>query len=110
MMTRILPAVVIGAAVLAFAPASAADISSLSAFLHSCSDDAKACHIVLADAVRSARSAKYGCIPATLSADDAADQLLHWMKATASADAKYEKEPFADLLWTGVDEVWPCKK
>ena len=110
MMIRLLSAVAIGAALLALAPASAADTSSLSAFLRGCNDDQKSCHMVLADAIRSARNAKYGCIPAALSADDAADQLLRWMKVTASANPKYEKEAFADLLWTGVDEVWPCRK
>ena len=110
MTTRILSAVAIGAALLALAPASAADTSSLSAFVRSCNTDSKGCHLVVRDAINAARNAKYGCIPATLSADEAADRLLQWMKVTANADSKYEKEPFSDLMWTGVDEVWPCPK
>ena len=105
MTTRILPALAIGAAVLALAPAAATDTSSLSAFLRSCSDDAKSCHLKLSDVVQSARNAKYGCIPAAISASDAADKLLEWMKTTASANPKYEKEPLSDRRILALQEV-----
>ena len=110
MTTRILTAVAIGAAVLALAPASATDTSSLSAFVRSCNDDAKGCRLMTRDAILTARNAKYGCIPESLSTGEAGDKLLQWLKETANADPKYAKEALTDLLWTGVDEIWPCPK
>lgn len=91
-------------------PASATDTSSLSAFVRSCSSDAKGCSVMTLSAIHSARSAKYGCIPADISDDDAGDKLLYWLKSTANADPKYANEALPDLMWTGIDELWPCKK
>jgi hypothetical protein len=91
-------------------PAAATDTSSLSAFVASCSSDAKGCHSVATSAIHSARNAKYGCIPADLSVDSAGDKLLDWLRDTAAKDPKYEKEALPDLMWTGIDHIWPCKK
>lgn len=91
-------------------PAQAVDMSSLPAFVQSCKDDVKACRVVAINAVQSARNARYGCIPAELSNDDAGDKLWGWLKDTANADPKLQKEPLSDLMWTGIDEIWPCKK
>ena len=110
MRLHFIPALALSAAVLAIVPAAATDTSSLSAFVQSCKDDAKGCHSITVNAILSARNAKYGCIPKDLDNDAAADKLLYWMKDTANGNAKYEKAEFTDLLWTGVDEVWPCKK
>jgi hypothetical protein len=110
MTTRILTALAIGAALLALAPASAADTSSLSAFVHSCNTDSKGCHFVIRDAINAARNAKYGCIPETLSVEEAGNKLLEWLQAANNASPKYAKDAFTDLLWTGIDEVWPCPK
>ena len=109
MTTRILTALAIGAAVFALAPASAADTSSLNNFVRSCNTDSKGCHFVLRDAVNAARNANYGCIPPSLSVEEAGNKLLEWLQA-ANAAGKYPKDPFTDLLWTGIDEVWPCPK
>jgi hypothetical protein len=110
MTTRILTAMAIGAAVLVLAPASAADTSSLNAFVRSCNTDAKGCRLVVRDAIQSARLAKYGCIPESLSVEEAGNKLLEWLQAANNASPKYDKDAFTDLLWTGVDEVWPCPK
>ncbi|GAA0583515.1 hypothetical protein [Rhizomicrobium electricum] len=91
-------------------PAAATDMSSLSAFVSSCTSDSKGCHSAATSAIHSARNAKYGCIPEKISADDAGDRLLDWLRYTAAKDPKYVKESLADLMWTGIDEVWPCKK
>lgn len=91
-------------------PAAATDTSSLSAFLASCSTDSKGCHSVVTSAIHSARNAKYGCIPADLSVEDAGNKLLDWLRDTAAKDPKNAKEALPDLMWTGIDEIWPCKK
>jgi len=110
MTTRILAVVAIGAALLALAPASAADTSSLSAFVRSCNTDAKGCRLLARDAIGTARNAKYGCIPEALSVEEAGNKLLDWLRAANNAAPKYAKDQFTDLLWTGIDEVWPCPK
>jgi hypothetical protein len=98
------------AAILAPTPAYAVDTSSIGGFVSSCRDDQKGCHALVLNAVLSARNAKYGCIPADLDNDSAADKVLGWLKATAANDAKYAKDALPDLMWTGIDETWPCKK
>lgn len=110
MRTCILSALVVTAAIVAGVPAGAADTSSLAAFVQSCKDDAKSCRSMTMNAIISARNAKYGCIPHDLSEDKAGDKLYDWLKDTANANPKYQKEALADLMWTGVDELWPCKK
>jgi|WetSurMetagenome_2_1015567.scaffolds.fasta_scaffold344430_1 hypothetical protein len=112
MTTRILSALALSAAVLACAtgPAAATDTSSLPAFVQSCAGDAKGCHSITLNAVITARSNHYGCIPKAVSDDAAADQLLDWLKNTANSNPKYEKEALPDLMWTGIDEIWPCHK
>jgi hypothetical protein len=110
MNTRVLSLLALSAAVLACAPALATDTSSLPAFVQSCASDAKGCHSITLSAITSARSNNYGCIPQTVNNDAAADQLLDWLKNTANGKPKYEKEPLPDLMWTGVDELWPCHK
>lgn len=91
-------------------PAMANDTSSLAAFVQSCKDDPKGCHSMTLSAIISARNAKYGCIPQDVTDEAAAEKLLDWLKNTANANPKYQKEALADLMWTGVDEIWPCKK
>lgn len=105
-----LSVLMVTAAVLAGAPAGAADASSLAAFVQSCKDDNKSCQTMTLSAIISARNAKYGCIPHDVSDEAAAGKLLDWLKNTANANPKYQKEALADLMWTGVDELWPCKK
>lgn len=90
-------------------PALAIDTSSLAGFVQDCSGDSKACHSMVLNAVISARNANYGCIPKDVSNDAAADKLLDWLKQ-ANKDPKYAKDALADLMWTGIDEIWPCKK
>jgi hypothetical protein len=51
----------------------------------------------------------YGCVPRALSADDAGEQLLDWLKGPARSNPKYEKMSLDDVLWEGVDALWPCK-
>ena len=106
---RLLPALLFSAAALIGMPASATDTSSLSAFLSTCSSDTKGCKAFTHDAVASAKSAHYGCVPHALSADDAGDQLLAWLKGPASANPKFEKMSLEDVMWEGVDALWPCK-
>lgn len=110
MRLHVFPALALTAAVLAGVPAAATDTSSLSAFVQSCRDDAKGCHSLTVNAIMSARNAKYGCIPKAVDSEEAGDKLLAWLKETANNNPKYEKDAFSDLLWTGVDEIWPCKK
>lgn len=104
---RIIP--VLALAVLTAAPALATDTSSLGAFVQSCSSDSKGCHSMTLNAIHSARNSNYGCIPKDLSHDDAADRLLDWLKG-ANSNPKYQKEALTDLMWTGIDEIWPCAK
>lgn len=108
MIKRLVPAVAALAAVIA--AAGATDTSSLSAFVASCTADAKGCHAMTLNAIISARGANYGCIPKDIDNDWAADKLLYWLKNTANANPKYAKDALPDLMWTGIDEVWPCKK
>jgi hypothetical protein len=108
MIKRLVPALAALAAITAMAGAT--DTSSLSAFVTSCSTDAKGCHSMTLNAIITARGANYGCIPKDLNNDWAADKLLSWLKNTANADPKYAKDALPDLMWTGIDEVWPCKK
>ena len=110
MRLQFFPALAVAAVLFSAVPATATDNSSLSAFVHSCAQDTNGCRTFTLNAILSARSAKYGCIPAELSNDEAAEKLLNWLKGTASANPKYEKEALSDLVWTGVDEIWPCKK
>lgn len=90
-------------------PASATDTSSLSAFLATCSSDTKGCKAFTHDAVMSARNANYGCVPRALSTEDAGGQLLDWLKGPASSNPKLEKMSLDDVMWEGVDALWPCK-
>lgn len=109
----VLPALAVLSAVMMASPAQAVDTSSLGAFVASCSankDDAKLCLAMTSNAILSAKNAKYGCVPADLGDDKAADKLLDWLKTTANANPKYQKEALSDLFWTGIDEIWPCKK
>ncbi len=110
MRLHVFPALALTAAVLTGVPAAATDTSSLSAFVLSCKDDAKGCHSIALNAIISARNAKYGCIPKDVDNEVAADKLLGWLKDTASTNPKYAKDALDDLMWTGVDESWPCKK
>jgi|GEM_PF-1240811 len=105
-----LSALAVSVVALACIPAMANDTSSLAAFVQSCKDDAKGCHSMTLGAIISARNAKYGCIPRDLSDEKAAEKLLDWLKDTANPNPKYQKEALVDLMWTGVDELWPCKK
>jgi hypothetical protein len=98
------------AALLAVPAVAATDTSSLAAFVKSCNEDVKACRSLTLNAVHSARNAKYGCIPESTSPEDAADRLLTWLRSTANNDPKYKDQPLEDLMWTGIDETWPCKK
>jgi hypothetical protein len=99
-----------GLAVALMIPASATDTSSLSAFVKSCSSDSKGCHLMTLNAIHSARSANYGCIPQDASDERAADKLLDWLKDVAAKDPKYADQALPDLMWAGIDEIWPCKK
>lgn len=108
MIKSILAALAVTAAVML--PAAATDMSSLSAFAASCTTDSKGCHSVALNAIISARNAKYGCIPAETSNDTASEKLLDWLRYTAPRDPKHVNEPLADLMWTGIDEIWPCRK
>jgi hypothetical protein len=108
MIKSILAVLAVTAAVML--PAAATDMSSLSAFAASCTTDNKGCRATAMSAIISARNAKYGCIPAETSNDTAADKLLDWLRYTAPREPKYVNEPLADLMWTGIDEIWPCKK
>lgn len=90
-------------------PVSATDTSSLSAFLSTCSSDAKGCKAFTHDAVMSAKNANYGCVPRALSTEDAGGQLLDWLKGPASGNPKFEKMSLDDVMWEGVDALWPCK-
>jgi len=111
MRARLLSAVVFAAALAGgTAPAVATDTSSLSAFLAGCSTDTKSCHSFAEQGASSAKSANYGCIPASLSAEEAGNQLLDWMKGPASADPKYKTMSLEDVMWDGVDALWPCHK
>ncbi len=103
------PALALTAAAMAGVPAAATDTSSLSAFVQSCAGDTKGCQAITLNAVITARGAKYGCIPQSVADDAAAEKLLFWLKGTANGNPKYEKDALADLMWTGIDEVWPCK-
>jgi hypothetical protein len=109
MHTRFLTAVALSAAIMAGGPAAATDTSSLSAFLASCSSDSKGCQTFTQDLVTSARNAHYGCIPKALGTEDAGGELLAWLKGPASANAKYQKMSLEDVMWDGVDSLWPCK-
>jgi len=109
MTTRILSALALVLACAA-SPAQATDTSSLSAFVQSCKGDAKGCHSMVFDVIAAARNNHYGCIPPALSTDAAADQLLDWLKDAADKNPKFEKERLVDVMWTGVDEAWPCHK
>jgi hypothetical protein len=112
MMTRVLSVIALSTAFLAVAadPAAATDTSSLPAFVQSCTFDAKGCHSMALGAVITAHSNNYGCIPKAVGDDMAADQLLDWLKNTANANPKYQKEALSDLMWTGIDEIWPCHR
>lgn len=108
MFQRVLAGAVVMAALAM--PAMATDTSSLAAFVQSCSADMKGCRLVALNAVNSARSANYGCIPKDISSDSASERLLDWIRGTAAKDPKYANEALPDLMWTGIDELWPCKK
>lgn len=107
MASRLLPALVF--AVAAMMPAQATDTSSLSAFLSTCSSDTKGCKAFTHDLIASAKNANYGCVPRSMSADDAGAQLLEWLKGPASSNPKYAKMSLEDVMWEGVDALWPCK-
>lgn len=105
---RIIPVLMLAA--MTAVPALATDTSSLSGFVKSCASDNKACHSMTLNAIHSARNANYGCIPAQMDPDSAADKLLDWLKYKANENPKYKDDALADLMWTGIDEIWPCKK
>lgn len=109
MFVRLLSVLAVAAAVMMPAPA-ATDTSSLKAYLKSCQTDSKGCHSVTLSAVISARSASYGCIPKDVSDETASNKVLDWLKDKAADDPKYQSETLPDLMWTAIDEVWPCKK
>ncbi len=114
MIKRLVPALAALAALAAMTAAAAAagatNTKSLNAFVTSCSTDAGGCRSITLSAVKSARSAEYGCIPKEVSDNDAAAKLFDWLKNTANGDQKYANDALPDLMWTGIDEVWPCKK
>ncbi len=107
---RFLSAALILAAAVLPTPAFATDTSTLPAFLASCSSDQKGCKNFTHDLIVSAQNAKYGCLPQKLDANEGGDQLMAWLKGPASANPKYEKMSLEDVMWEGVDTVWPCKK
>ncbi len=108
MIMRLVPALAALATIIA--AAGATNTTSLSAFVASCSSDTNGCRSITLSAVTSARGANYGCIPKDLSDETAASRLLDWLKYTANANPKYANDALPDLMWTGIDEVWPCKK
>ena len=88
-------------------PASAAS-GSLGDFLQRCSLDSTTCKSFAVDIVTAAKQNHYDCIPQSLATDEAADRELDWLKDTASADPKYRSMDLTDVMWSGVDHLWPC--
>ncbi|HUO98563.1 MAG TPA: hypothetical protein VMU01_07830 [Rhizomicrobium sp.] len=109
MSKRLLSALALAAAILG-GPAAAADTSSLSGFLDSCSSDQQGCKTFALDVVTNARDNHYGCMPRALGLDAAADQELAWLKDKAAANPKYRKVALTDVMWDGIDELWPCHR
>jgi len=109
MRTRLFPALALSA-VLAAGIASATDTSSLGSFLATCSADVKGCKGFAHDLIISARNANYGCIPKELSTDAAAERELAWLRHEANGNPKYQGMSLEDVMWAGVDELWPCSK
>lgn len=106
---RTLLAAAIAAAAVA-GSAAAIDTGSLSAFVASCSTDEKGCKSATHDVIASAKSAGYGCIPKAVSSVEGGERLLDWLKGPARSVAKYERMGLEDVMWAGVDELWPCRR
>lgn len=109
MQRRFLAVLAVAAGVLAPSAEAGVDVSSLAAFVRSCSTDSAACHAAVLSAVISARSANYGCIPKEVGNKSAESDVLDWLKA-ADGNPKYADQPVDDLMWTAIDERWPCPK
>ena len=109
MHARYVFAIALGAALMAGVPARAADTSSLSAFLSSCSQEAKGCRGYAFDLITSARANHYGCIPRDVSTDEAAAREVEWLE-NARSNSKYQNMPVTDVMWDGVDALWPCHR
>ena len=110
MRARYLLSAVAFAMVMAGTPALALDTSSLSAFVQNCAKESRPCHAFINDGVRGAKNSNYGCIPPELSVEDAGNQLLDWMKGPARDNDKYRTMSAEDVMWEGVDALWPCPK
>ena len=109
MRMRLLSVLAVAAALMAGSAPAAVDTGSLTAFVKSCASNSKGCHDIVVSAVITARNANYGCIPKDMSDSDADHKVFDWLRA-ADGNPKYKDQPLSDLLWTGIDEVWPCPK
>lgn len=111
MSSRVLAALALSAvlaAAVAGVASAAVDKTSLGAFVRSCAMDTKGCHNYTHDIVSAAISSNYGCIPKEMSADEAGDKLLTWIKSASDTDPKYSSMPLEDVAWAGVDALWTC--
>jgi hypothetical protein len=112
MRARILSSLALSAAIFA-GSAGAADVANadpLSNFLDSCRGDSQSCRTVTLNIVTAAKNNHYDCIPSGLSPERAADRELAWLEDAAQNNPKFKKMDLQDVLWSGVDHLWPCNK
>jgi len=89
--------------------ASAQQMPSLSDFLGSCYRDANICKIKLKDYIVASDSQHTICRPSDMSVNDAASEMLHWLRSDDTHDKNLNDGPMDDAFYLATTTLWPCK-
>lgn len=96
-------------AVVALTPViSAQNLPTLTQFLSECFRDSRICHMKLKDYVNASVSQKTMCLPNDVSVNDAADEMLHWLRAEDAHPASFYDAPYDDGLYAATQKLYPC--
>lgn len=94
------------AVVLLLPAAQAQDVPKLRDFLMSCSRDSGPCKVKLKDYVTAANAQKIICLPKDVSINEAAGDVLRWLRSDVAEPMK--ESPFDDALFEAATKLYPC--
>lgn len=97
-------------AVIAAAPETrAADVQTLSAFIHDCDRSEVVCRAKLRDYLTAAETQHMICRPEGDSLNESVSEMLRWLRHDGSENDDLYRGPYDDALWAAASTLWPCK-
>ncbi len=88
--------------------ASAQDVPTLSKFLSECFRDGNVCRMKMKDYVNAAVSQKSMCLPKDVSVNEAAAEILRWLRADDTHPASLNDQAFDDAIYAATLKLYPC--